>query len=213
MNAAFDKVFARYADRAKAESAEQEREGLEKVQARIDDFLLPIGEEAARLLHALIVAREAKVIVELGGSYGFSTLFLADAARATGGTVYSFELSDKKVAYAQKELGEAGLAKHVDWRLGDAVALLEEFDQAIDFVLIDLWKDLYVPCLERVYPKLNDNAIIAADNMLFPESYRDKAATYRAAVAAKPDLQTVLLPVGLGIELSCLWREDPTARA
>jgi predicted O-methyltransferase YrrM len=74
-----------------------------------------------------------------------------------------------------------------------------------DFVLLDIWKELYTPCLEAVYPKLADEAIIAADNMISPEIARDDVRVYRAAVRAKPDLQTSLLPIGSGIELSVKW--------
>ena len=45
---------------------------------------------------------------------------------------------------------------------------LSNFGQAIDFVLIDLWKALYSPCLEAVYPRLSHGAFIAADNILAP---------------------------------------------
>jgi predicted O-methyltransferase YrrM len=72
-------------------------------------------------------------------------------------------------------------------------------------VLVDLWKNLYVPCLELFYGKLAPNAVIVADNMLFPERVRQDAEDYRRAVNAKGNLQSVLLPIGNGIELSCLW--------
>ena len=174
-----------------------------------DDYLLSVGEKAARVLHALAIGRGARSIVELGTSYGFSTLFLADAARCTGGKVVTFDLSAQKQAYARAQLEEAGLAGCVEWRVGDAVALLGDEPGPIDFALIDIWKDLYVACLDLLYPKLADNALIAADNMLMPEFARPEAEAYRRAVRAKPDLHTVLLPIGSGIELSCLWRGEP----
>jgi len=147
--------------------------------------------------------------VELGTSYGYSTLFLADAARATGGRLVTLDVSEKKQAYARSQLEEAGLNDHVDWLLGDALTLLDELAGDIDFVLIDIWKDLYVPCFEKLYPKLADNALIAADNILYPEEARPDVARYQAAVRDKLDLQSVLLPIGSGIELSCVWREEP----
>jgi len=177
---------------------------------RRNEFLLSVGPEVGHLLHALIVARKATRIIELGTSYGYSTLFLADAARRTGGRVTTFELADYKQASAQESLRKAGLSEYVDWQLGDAVSLLELIPGPIDFVLVDLWKDLYIPCLERFYPKLSDQALIAADNMLEPKFFRRDAAAYQAAVRAKADIQSVLLPVGSGIELSCVWRQNST---
>ena len=203
---AFDDVLARYEARAAEEEKLWQSVEPAAMFARRDEMLLHVGAATANFLLDLVVARGAKHIVELGTSYGYSTLFLAEAARRTGGRLTTFELAPEKQAYAREALGEAGLADHVDWQLGDAVALLGDIEEGVDFVLIDLWKDLYVPCFETLYPKLADNALIAADNMLFPEMARPDAEAYRAAVRAKPDIQTMLLPIGSGIELSCVWR-------
>jgi len=175
---------------------------------RRNEFLLSVGPEVGHLLHALIVARKATRIIELGTSYGYSTLFLAEAARRTGGKVTTFDVAEYKQASARESLEQAGLGQYVEWRLGDAVSLLEQTAGPFDFVLLDLWKDLYIPCLERFYPKLSDQALIAADNMLEPIFFRRDAALYQAAVRAKPDIQSMLLPVGSGIELSCVWRQN-----
>lgn len=172
---------------------------------RRDEFLLAVGPEVGRLMHALIIGRGAKRILELGTSYGYSTAFLADAARQTGGRVYTLDLAANKQQYARTQLEDAGLAPQVEWHLGDATQVLKTLEGPFDFVLVDLWKDLYVPCLELFYPKLAQNAVIVADNMLFPEWVRTEAEAYRAAVRAKAKLQSVLLPIGNGIELSCLW--------
>ena len=75
-----------------------------------------------------------------------------------------------------------------------------------DFALLDIWKELYLPCFEALYPKLDEEGIICADNMISPEVARPEVRIYRDAVRAKPDLQTTLLPIGQGIELSVRWR-------
>lgn len=168
-----------------------------------DELLLPVGEEVAQLCVDLIVGRNAQVIVELGTSYGFSTLFLAEAARRTGGRLFTYEIHPDKQAYARRQIAAAGLEAQVEWRLGDAVALLATQRGPIDFVLLDLWKDLYIPCLDRFYPNLADNGVIVADNMLYPEFNRPEGAAYRAAVRSRPDIEAVLLPIGQGIDLAC----------
>jgi predicted O-methyltransferase YrrM len=208
MDARFDKVLSRYTQRIEAEELLWQTENPGALLARRDEFLLPVGEEVGRFLHALIIARKATAIVELGTSYGYSTLFLADAARKTGGKVHTFELAADKQEHAKAQLAEAGLADHVEWYLGDAVALLDDITSGVDFVLIDLWKDLYIPCLDKLYPKLASNGLIAADNMIEPAMSRPDAEAYRAAVRSLPDLQSVLLPIGSGIELSCLWQDS-----
>ena len=82
---------------------------------------------------------------------------------------------------------KAGLADHVDFKVGDALAAIAALPSGIDFVLLDLWKDMYAPCLEAFYPKLNPGAIIVADNMTRPGG-PVQVAEYAAAVRAKPDL-------------------------
>ena len=204
MDAKFLALLSRYHARI-AEEAVVMKADPAGVSRRRDEFLLAVGPEVGRLLHALIIGRSAKRILELGTSYGYSTAFLADAARQTGGRVYTMDLVANKQAYARTQLEEAGLLEPVEWMLGDATQMLKSLDGPFDFVLVDLWKNLYVPCLDLFYPKLAQNAVIVADNMLFPEIVRADAEAYRTAVKRKRNLQSVLLPIGNGIELSCLW--------
>jgi predicted O-methyltransferase YrrM len=96
----------------------------------------------------------------------------------------------------------AGLADFVDFRQGDAMQSLENLETNVDFVLLDLWKDLYVPCFRLFHPKLNPGAVVVADNMLFPESARTHASVYRQHVRSQADMQSILLPVGSGLEVS-----------
>ncbi|HEX3951222.1 MAG TPA: class I SAM-dependent methyltransferase [Steroidobacteraceae bacterium] len=201
----FQALLARYHVRMADEDALRKKDPAGFVK-RLDEFLLPIGPEVGWLLHALILGRGARRILELGTSYGYSTAFLAEAARRTGGKVYTMDVAAGKQRYARAQIEEVGLGAQVEWMLGDATEMLKTFDGPIDFVLVDLWKNLYVPCLNLFYGKLANNAVIAADNMLYPETVRADAEAYRAAVTAKGNLQSVLLPVGNGIELSCLWK-------
>ena len=98
-------------------------------------------------------------------------------------------------------MARAGLSDVVEFRCGDAVELLAEIE-GMDFVLLDLWKELYIPCLHAMLPRLAAGAIVVADNMLSPEIERDAANAYRAEAAGVAELSTVLLPVGSGMELS-----------
>lgn len=202
MTHTFDTVLADYHRRAEAEADERLRSTEPLLETR-DRYLLHVGEDVGRFLHALVIGRRAQRIIELGTSYGYSTLFLADAARQTGGRVVTLDLSAKKQAEARAQLDRVGLADHVEWRTGDALEQLAQLDGPFDFVLLDLWKELYVPSLDLIYPKLANGGVIAADNILLPEVVRPQAAAYRAAVRARPDLETMLLPIGQGIELTC----------
>jgi len=205
----FEAVLSEYNARAQREAEIWSNSAPQDLLRNRDQFLLHIGEDVGHFLHSLLIARRAKRIVEIGTSYGYSTLFLADAARATGGRVLTIELSESKQAHARAQLQKAKLADHVEWLQGDALEILERIEGPIDFVLLDLWKELYVPCFERFLPKLAENGIVAADNMLEPKVVRPQAELYRAAVRAVSSLQSVLLPIGQGIELSCVWRAPP----
>jgi predicted O-methyltransferase YrrM len=165
-----------------------------------DRQLLAVGPETGRLINIIARSLQAPTILELGTSYGYSGIWLADAARASGGRLITMELQDYKSAHARAMSEKAGLADFVDFRVGDAVRMIEALPAGIDFVLVDLWKDLYVPCLDAFYPKLNPGAIVVADNMLRPGG--EAVKQYGRAVRAKPGVTSVLLPVGTGIELS-----------
>jgi predicted O-methyltransferase YrrM len=197
-------VYARYAAREAADNARFRELGPAAFAIR-DEFLLPVGAEVGAFLHALILARRPQRILELGTSYGYSTLFLADAARAVGARLVTMELADYKQAHAREQLTEADLADVVEFRLGDAVEMVRDDSGAFDFALLDIWKELYLPCFEALYPKLAEEAVICADNMISPEIARPEVRQYRAAVQAKADLQTALLPIGQGIELTVKW--------
>jgi len=179
--------------------AELRRSG--EFEDRRDEFLLSVGSEAAQFLNLLIKACRARVIVEVGASYGYSTVWLAEAARANGGTLYSLEIAPGKVEYARARLTQAGLERSVEFLVGDAVASLERFPRPVEFALIDLWKDLYVPVLAALHPRLAPGALVAAVNILFPPEYAGLSAAYREAVQAR-GLQSVTVPIGHGIELS-----------
>ncbi|HEV8248099.1 MAG TPA: DUF1442 domain-containing protein [Polyangiaceae bacterium] len=168
----------------------------------IDEFLLPVGPESGRLMNILAKSLKAPTLLELGTSYGYSTIWLAEAARATGGRVLTMELSEKKSVYAREMSNKAGLSEFVDFRVGDAVELIAALEHGVDFVLVDLWKNLYLPCLEAFYPKLNPGAIVVSDNMIEPASEREAVTRYQHAIRSKAKISSILVPVGSGLEIS-----------
>jgi predicted O-methyltransferase YrrM len=196
-----ERILAEYEARS-AQEMRLMRDDPAEFGKRIDDFLLCVGPETGRMLHLLATGAKAKCILEVGASYGYSTIWLADAARATGGKVHSLELSQKKIDHARGQLARAGLAEYVEFHPGSALDTLPRLAGPFDFVLLDLWKELYGPCFELFHPKLAPGALVAADNMLFPPSARTQAIGYQALVRTKPDMDSLLLPVGSGVELS-----------
>jgi predicted O-methyltransferase YrrM len=203
IKAVLDVYHTRIADEHRQRAEAPPTDGI---PAWVDQHLLAVGPETGQLINILACAFEAPHIVEIGTSYGYSGIWLAEAARASGGRLTTMELQDYKSAYARELSVKAGLADFVDFQVGDAVQLIEALPFGIDFVLLDLWKDLSLPCLEAFYPKLNPGAIIVADNMIFPGG--EEVQRYGRAVRAKPGMRSVLLPVGTGIEVS---RYEPAA--
>ena len=199
---AFREVIEEYEARAGREEGMWSSMSAEEASRRRDEMLLPVGRAAGTLLNLLIREGEARRILEVGSSYGYSTHWLADGARAVGGRVTSLELRREKTEYATARLQRAGLGAFVEFRIGDAVESLRALSGPFDLALIDLWKDLYVPVFEALYPKLAAGAIVVADNMLYPESAQPHAQHYRERVRAARDMSSVLLAVGNGLEVS-----------
>jgi predicted O-methyltransferase YrrM len=194
-----ERVLAEYERRS---DEEQRRTNFASPGTNLDELLLSVGREAGILLYLLTTGAQSRRILELGTSYGYSTVWLAAAARATGGKVLSLELRDFKIEHARQALTRAGLSTRVEFHQGDCLETLKSLPGPFDFVLLDVWKDLYLPCFELVHPKLAPGAIIAADNMLLPEIVRPQAEAYRKRVRAAGDLDSVLIDVGNGIEIS-----------
>lgn len=202
IDAAVEAVLADYEARAKREEALWDTLAPEEAERRIDEMLLPVGRATGTLLNLLAREAGARRILEVGSSFGYSTIWLAEAARAVHGKVISLELKAAKTEYATAQLARAGLAGFVEFRVGDALATLAGLAGPFDLVLIDLWKNLYVPVFELLHPKLAPGALVIADNMIEPASARPHAQAYRHAVHCARDMSSVLLPVGNGIELS-----------
>lgn len=202
IDAAVETVLAEYEARAEQEEALWESLPPEEAERRIDEMLLPVGRATGSLLNLLAKEACARHILEVGSSFGYSTIWLAEAARAVHGKVISLELRAAKTEYATARLARAGLADFVEFRVGDALASLAELPGPFDLVLIDLWKNLYVPVFELLHPKLAPGALVIADNMIEPASARPHAQAYRHAVHVARDMTSVLLPVGNGIEVS-----------
>jgi len=201
-DSAFRAVIEEYETRAAREQELFEKLSPAEAMQRRDEMLLTVGRAAAIFLDMLIREGSLKRILEVGSSYGYSTHWLADGARAVGGRVISLELQAPKTEYARARLQRTGLAEFVEFRIGDALESLAALPGPFDLVLIDLWKDLYVPVFERLHAKLAPGAIVVADNMLYPPAARADAEAYRARVRAAAGMSSVLLTIGNGLEVS-----------
>lgn len=197
-------IIAEYHQRIEAENALMMSLSMKEGMKRRDEFLLSVGEETAIFLNNLVKAAKPRTILEIGTSYGYSTLWLAEAAQNYGGKVITLENDAHKSGYAQQKIKEAGLESVVNFVLGDALEYLKKTTETFDFVLLDLWKELYVPCFDMFFPKLNAGAYIISDNMLLPPHHKTEMEFYRSHLKNTNAFDSVLLPIGSGIEVSFL---------
>jgi predicted O-methyltransferase YrrM len=131
----------------------------------LSDFYLPVTPDAGRLLYTLVRATRPATIVEFGMSLGISAIHLASAVRDNGsGRVITTELSAAKVAAAKQTFTETGLDDLITVLEGDALATLADVDGPIGFVLLDGWKELYLPVIKLLESRLSAGALVIADN-------------------------------------------------
>ena len=109
-------------------------------------------------------------IIEFGTSFGISTLFLGAAAQKTGGQIITTEVIASKADQAQKNFDKAGLAHIIDVRVGDALETLKHMTGPIDFLLLDGWKNLYLPLFRLLEPSFRKGTLIYADNIDMSDS-------------------------------------------
>jgi len=108
----------------------------------------------------------ARTIVEFGTSFGISTIYLASAIVDNGGgRLIGSELLASKHARAVDHLEQAGLSEVAEVRLGDAMQTLAETPAPIDLLFLDGWKDLYLPLLRMLEPRLRPGSLVLADNI------------------------------------------------
>jgi predicted O-methyltransferase YrrM len=145
-----------------------ERVAKASAQERADalsEIYMPVTPDAGRLLYALVRATRPSTIVEFGMSLGISAIHLASAVRDNGsGRVVTTELSAAKVVAAKKTFAETGLDDLITVLEGDALTTLADVEGPVEFVLLDGWKELYLPVTKLLEPRLSAGALIIADN-------------------------------------------------
>ncbi|MFD1677593.1 O-methyltransferase [Alicyclobacillus fodiniaquatilis] len=163
--------------------------------------LYRISSDNALFLHMLVRMSGAKNILEIGSSGGYSGLFLAEAARANGGTLTTCEVSPYKIQLANTFYDRAGLADVVTLVEGDARETVKRLEGPWDFVFIDAWKDDYPQYLELVWPHVKSGGVVAADDII--SQARDVGIKeYLQQVRALEDAYTVTVPIDDGVELT-----------
>jgi predicted O-methyltransferase YrrM len=184
-------------DRA-TRTARQQLSARERADT-LQDIYMPVSPNVGRLLYALVRGCRPETVVEFGTSFGISTIHLAAAVTDNGsGRVVTTELSDRKATAARQNLEQAGLAGVVTILQGDALETLASVTGQVGLVLLDGWKELYLPVLLLLQPRLTPGALIIAD-----DSSYESAAAYLAHVRDPGNgFVSVDFPVDDGIEVS-----------
>lgn len=186
----------------RAQKGDLDWDGLDDAaNAFMADKMVALEPIKAEFCAMLCRALRAKRVVEIGTSFGVSTLYLADAVRANGGgVVIATEYEPGKAAQARANFEAAGVADLIDLRQGDLRETLKTIEGPVDFVLMDIWTEMARPAMELVHPHLRPGAIVVADNTgeFFRHAYRHFFAFVNDPANG---LKTMTLPFQGGLEL------------
>ncbi len=186
----------------RAKKGELSWDGLDKASHHfMADKLVALEPIKAEFCHLMCRALRATRVVEVGTSFGVSTLYLAEAVRENGGgVVIGTEHEPAKAAAARATFADAGLADLIDLREGDLRETLKVIEGPVDFVLMDIWTEMARPAIELIAPHLRRGAMIVADNTdQFRHAYRH---FFEFVADPKNGLSTMTLPFDNGLEIT-----------
>ncbi|MDX6506023.1 MAG: hypothetical protein QOG06_667 [Gaiellaceae bacterium] len=184
--------------RLEAEDADERARGVPREQRARQ-----VARSTGQFLFAFVSPQADCEVLEIGGSRGYSTIWLAAAVRLLGGRVLSLESDPAKVEAWRANVEEAGVGDVAQLVAGDAFETLPPIDDVFDVVFLDAEKEQYEPLFAEARTKLEPGAVVIADNVL---SHEDTLGAYSRARQADPTLESVTLPLDRGLELSVVLR-------
>ena len=185
-------------DRLEREDASERERGLPPEQRARQ-----VEPTTGRFLFSLVAPQTDCEVLELGGSRGYSSIWLAAGVRYLGGRVLSLEHDPAKAEAWRRNVEEAGLTDWAELRDADAFELLPRIDDVFDVVFLDAEKDDYEELFQLARGKVEPGGVVVADNVL---SHPEPLARYSAARQADESLLTVTVPLDRGLELSVILR-------
>ncbi|WP_139955994.1 O-methyltransferase [Flavicella sediminum] len=163
------------------------KSAFRKIQPKdFKDVYLSISKKQGEDLSRYIIANNSKNIIEFGTSFGISTLFLAQGIRETKGHIVTTELIVSKAQKAIENFKKAGVDHLIDVRIGDALLTLKNYKEPIDLLLLDGWKDLYLPLFQLLEPNFHKNTLVYVDNANMKD-----AQVFLKTIAKNPKYQIV----------------------
>jgi predicted O-methyltransferase YrrM len=174
--------------------------------------MLAIRKDTGMFYNILLKSINAKNILEIGTSFGFSTLWFADALLSKNKiddcSIITIDNESFKLQMAQKNFEEAGVNQIIKIKEGNAKNVLSELltdsknKNFFDFVFIDADKENYIEYFDLCFPMVRKEGIIGADNILFPEKFNSLMNEYVSHVRNHPNTQSVTIPIDNGEEIT-----------
>jgi caffeoyl-CoA O-methyltransferase len=193
-----DERVAAVLERLEAEDAAERERGVPAAERSRQ-----IARATGQFLFSFVAPQNDCGVLEIGGSRGYSTIWLAAGVRYFAGRVLSLEHDPKKIEAWRRNIADAGLEEWADLLEGDAVETLNEVQDVFDVVFLDAEKDDYEVLFNLAREKVEPGAVIIADNVL---SHVETLGQYSAARQADPTLVSVTAPLDRGLEISCVLR-------
>ncbi len=163
-----------------------------------DGGMWNVPPETAHFLYLIVIAARATRILEIGTSNGYSTIWMALAARNHKGLVATLENDPKKVIMARKNFVNADVSRVIEMWQGDATHMLKRHSGLFDLVFIDAAKKEYRKYYEVAYPMTRQHGLLIADNAI---SHADEMRDFLDFVDKDPRVLTSLLPIGSGLKV------------
>ena len=162
-----------------------------------------VARTTGQFLFAYVAPQTDCEVLEVGGSRGYSTIWLAAGVRNLGGRVLSLENDPVKIEAWRANIEEAGLSDWAELVEDDAFETLERIDDVFDVVFLDAEKEQYEALFAEARTKLEPGAVVIADNVL---SHADALAAYSQARQSDSTLESVTVPLDRGLEISVVLR-------
>lgn len=164
---------------------------------------LAVEPTTGRFLFSLVAPQTACEVLELGGSRGYSTIWLGAGVRYLGGRVLSVEQDPAKAEAWRRNVADAGLADWCELVEADAFGVLDGLEDIFDVVFLDAWKGDYEALFALARRRLEPGGLVVADNVL---SHVEALGAYSEARQSDPTLTSVTVPLDRGLELSVVLR-------
>jgi predicted O-methyltransferase YrrM len=184
--------------RLEAEDAEERASGVSREQRARQ-----VAHTTGQFLFAFVAPQADCEVLEIGGSRGYSSIWLAAGVGHLGGRVLSLEHDPVKAEAWRRNVAEAGLDGVADLIEGDAFETLPPIDDVFDLVFLDAEKEQYEELFAHARKKLEPGAAVIADNVL---SHQETLGAYSRARQSDPTLESVTVPLDRGLELSVVLR-------